>query len=78
MMTRTEDKALNRGIVVAMTAMAIVSFFFMPVVQAKILCVTLFGCGALMAVAIASKNWSKALFVLSFAIFVAGVVFTGM
>lgn len=78
MTTVRTDKALDRGIILAMLLMALASYFFMPVLQAKILCVTLFGCGALMALAITSKNWSKVLFFTSFAVFAVGVVFTGI
>ncbi|MBP6879834.1 MAG: hypothetical protein KBF62_03305 [Candidatus Pacebacteria bacterium] len=76
-MTRT-DKALDRGIMVAMLVAAIASYVLMPVLQAKILCVTLFGCGAIMSLAITSKNWSKLLFFISFAVFAIGVIYTGI
>ena len=77
MIART-DKALDRGIILAMFLMALASYLFMPVIQAKILCVTLFGCGALMAMAITSKDWSKVLFFTSFLVFAVGMAFTGI
>lgn len=75
-MIARKDQVLDRGIIIAMLLMALASYLFMPVIQAKILCVTLFGCGALMALAITSKDWSKVIFFISFAVFAVGVIFT--
>ncbi len=77
MTTREQDKALDRGIVLAMLVIALASYILMPQMQAKILCSTLFLCGALMELAMISKKWPKTFFIISFAVFAIGVVLSG-
>ena len=75
MMTRQFDQNLNRGIFIAMLIMAIACILFMPNIQAKALCGVLFGCGALMSLAISSRGWAKPLFALSMITFVICVLY---